>query len=147
MTGTDLVTWPTGEVVDTATIHRHVESLRAVCAVVEITDSTILTPDRVIHELVVASRAGAHHLIVTTVAAQLKRAAARALQDRKDDLTREGVSAVEVRIRTRAEKKAYDEAVEAAEAARRAGNLLSDHTARLQSIGKRVDAMYAAGGA
>lgn len=143
----EVVTWPDGEVVDAETILRHVEAVRAVCAITEISDSTIVTPDRIVTELVRASQAAAHHLVVTTVAARLKRAAARALQDRRDDLTAAGVTALQVRAQTRDEKRAYDEAVEAAEAARRAGNLLGDHTSRLQSIGKRVDAMYQQGGA
>ncbi|MFT4281219.1 hypothetical protein [Microbacterium sp.] len=147
MTDLDVVTWPNGVVVDAATVLREVDAVRAVCAIAWIDDSTILTPDQVAAELVQASQAAARHLVVTTVAARLKRATSRALQDKRDDLTARGVSPLEVRRQTRDEKRAYDEAAEAAEAARRAGNLLSDHTSRLQSIGNRVDVTYRVGGA
>ncbi len=56
--------------------------------------------------------------------------------------TRSGSARARVTLATREERRMYDAAVVAYEEARRVGNLLKEHSMRLQSIGKLVSLTY-----
>lgn len=142
--------WPTGEVVDFDSIEAYAEEARNVAHPLD--ERSIRTPDWVIEQLADVSRWAARMVLIIENAETLKRLASSDLADAKADAV---IAAAEfplrerasrVRIATREQHRTYDRAVIAFEKARRVGNLLSDYTSRLQSIGKQVEITYRHGG-
>lgn len=142
-------TWPDGTTVDLESIERFTEEARTVAHPLD--ESTIRTPEWVVQSLLAVSVWHARMPIVSEAAETLKRDAARALSDAKDQALidvagyPERERGARVRLATRAEREAYDRAVVAFEKARRVGNLLVDYTSRLQTIAKHVELGYRIG--
>lgn len=144
-----VTTWPDGTVVDFDSIERFTEEARAVAHPLD--TSTVRTPEWVVQSLLEVSIWHARMPLVTAAAEEMKKKAARELQDAKDDavLSTAGFPVREqgsrVRIATREQRKAYDRAMVAFEKSRRVGNLLSDYTSRLQTMAKHVELTYRIG--
>lgn len=140
------LTWPNGEVVDVASIEAYTEDARLIAHPLD--DSTIRTPDWVIHELAEVSRWAARMVKVIEMAEALKRETksefdekrAQAVIDAAEFPARE--QSARVLLAVREERHAYDRAAVAFEKARRVGNLLVSHSGRVQSIGKQVELTY-----
>jgi hypothetical protein len=140
------LTWPNGELVDVESIEGYTEDARLVAHPLD--DRTIRTPDWVIHELAEVSRWAARMVKVIAMAEALKRETkaeldekrAQAVLDVAEYPTRE--HAARVTLAVVEERLAYDRASVAFEKARRVGNLLADHSGRVQSIGKQVELTY-----
>jgi len=145
----DTLTWPNGELVDVASIEGYAEDARLIAHPLD--DSTIRTPDWVIHELAEVSRWAARMVKVIEMAEALKREAKADLDEKRAQAvidvagfpTREQSSRVV--LATTEERRAYDRASVAFEKARRVGNLLVSHSGRVQSIGKQVELTYRSG--
>ena len=135
--------WPTGELVDVASIEAYAEDARIVATPLE--DNTIRTPDWVIGELAAVSRHASRMVLVILNAETFKRRAATKLERARAKARWENrnrpPSQISARVvmATEAEKDEYDAAVAAFEYSRRVGNLLKDYTGRVQSIGKQVE--------
>lgn len=144
-----VTTWPDGTVVDFESIERFTEEARAVAHPLD--TSTVRTPEWVVQSLLEVSIWHARMPLVTAAAEELKKKAARELQDAKDDavLATADRPAREqgprVRIATREQRKEYDRAMVAFEKSRRVGNLLADYTSRLQTMAKHVELTYRIG--
>lgn len=144
------VTWPDGTVVDFETIDHWTSEASGVAHPLD--NNQIRTPDWVIDNLAEVSRWAERMVTVIATAEEFKRKAsadladarAQAVLDMAEHPTREQAS--RVRLATVEQRKTYDRAVVAFEKARRVGNLLSDYTSRLQSIGKQVEITYRHGG-
>lgn len=143
---TDLV-WPNGEFVDVESIEGYAEDARIVAAS-PVEDGVVRTPDWVISELANVSQHAARMVLVIHQAEAFKRRAATRLERARanarvdlDHLTGAKLTA-RVVLAVVDEKAAYDDAVVAFEYARRIGNLLSDYTGRVQSMGKQVELTY-----
>lgn len=142
--------WPNGEVVDVESIEAYAEEARNVAHPLD--DRSIRTPDWVIEALADVSRWAARMVLIIENAETLKRLRSSDLAEAKANAvietakypTREQAS--RVRLATIEQHRAYDRAVVAYEKARRVGNLLSDYTGRVQSIGKQVELTYRHGG-
>lgn len=143
--------WPTGEPVDIESIEGYTQDARA--AVHPLDDSTILTPDELVRQLAEVSRWASR---MTTViknaeahkrlsAAEKDEARARAVLEVGQYPAREQSARISLAIT--AERRTYDAAVVAFEEARRVGNMLSDHSSRLQSMAKLVRLTYEQDGA
>ncbi|GAA4762360.1 hypothetical protein [Microbacterium gilvum] len=148
-TDDELLVWPNGELVDVASIEAYAEEARVVASH-SLDDGTIRTPDWVIGELAKVSKVASKMVVVILRAEEHKRAAATRLERAK---ARKRVrvahlpaaqQTAQIVLATQEEKDAYDDAVTAFEYARRIGNLLSDYTGRVQSIGKQVELTYRA---
>lgn len=150
MSGQEVMTWPNGEVVDVDSIEAYAEEARMVAHPLD--ENSIRTPDWVIASLADVSRWAARMVLIIENAETLKRLAsaeladarAQAVLDTAEFPAREQSS--RVRLATVEQRQAYDRAVVAFEKARRVGNLLSDYTGRVQSIGKQVELTYRHGG-
>lgn len=138
--------WPTGEPVDIESIEGYTQDARA--AVHPLDDSSILTPDELVRQLAEVSRWASR---MTTViknaeahkrlsAAEKDEARARAVLEVGEYPAREQSARISLAIAT--ERRTYDAAVVAFEEARRVGNMLSDHSSRLQSMAKLVRLTY-----
>ncbi|WP_323985925.1 hypothetical protein [Microbacterium plantarum] len=138
--------WPNGEMVTVESVEGYTEDARVVAHPLD--DAQILTPDWVISQLTDVSRWAARMPKLTAKAEALKK-------DRKRELDAKRAQAVldvakypvrehsaRVTLAIAEERRAYDRAAVAFEEARRVGNLLSDYTSRLQSIGKQVELVY-----
>lgn len=143
----EVLTWPNGELVDAASIEAFADEARLVAAA-RIEDDEIRTPDWVISELAKVSRHAALMVTVIMNAETLKRQAATRLA-RAKAAARVKYSRLpgpqqtaRIVLDTVDEQDAYDVAVAAFEYARRIGNLLSDYTSRVQTIGKQVELTY-----
>lgn len=143
--------WPTGEPVDVASIEGYTQDARA--AVHPLDESSILTPDELVRQLAEVARwasrmttviknAEAHKRLA---AAERDEARAQAVLDVAGNPVREHSARVTLAIAE--QRRIYDAAVVAFEEARRVGNLLSDHSSRLQSMAKLVRVTYEQGGA
>lgn len=138
--------WPNGEIVDVESVEAYAEEARMIAHPLD--DKSIRTPDWVIDSLADVSRWAARMVVVVENAEALKRlrstdlaeAKARATLDAAQYPTREQASRVALAVIE--ERRAYDRAVVAFEKARRVGNLLSDYTSRLQTIGKQVEITF-----
>lgn len=147
----EVLTWPTGEVVDVESVEAYTEDARRVAHPLD--DGSIRTPDWVIEALADVSRWAARMVLVIENAEALKRdasaeladARAQAVLDTAEFPAREQSS--RVRLATVEQRKAYDRAVVAFEKARRVGNLLSDYSSRVQSIKNMVELTYRHGSA
>lgn len=143
----ELLTWPNGEVVDAESIEAYADEARVVASA-RIDDGEIRTPDWVISELATVSRQAAVMVEVIANAERYKRQAstrlARAKATARVKYSRLVPTQQTARIvlDTVEEQDAYDVAVAAFEYARRIGNLLSDYTSRVQSIGKQIELTY-----
>lgn len=148
----EILTWPNGEVVDTASIEAYAEDARRV-ADTSLGDEALRTPDWVIDELALVSTHAARMLVVILNAETHKRRCATRLERAKAHVRWENRAlpaaqiASRVVLDTKAEKDEYDVAVAAFEFARRVGNLLKDYTSRVQTIGKQVEITYRHGSA
>ncbi|GAA3948169.1 hypothetical protein [Microbacterium soli] len=144
------MTWPNGEVVDVESIEAYAEEARLVAHPLD--DGTIRTPDWVIASLADVSRWASRMVLIIENAETLKRQASADLADARAQAVLDAAGfpvreqASRVRLATMEQRKAYDRAVVAFEKARRVGNLLSDYTGRVQSIGKQVELTYRHGG-
>lgn len=146
----DVLIWEDGTLIDVETLEAFTEEARLVAHPLD--GSTIRTPDSLIRDLDDASRWAARMVAIIATAEELKRQASGDLGDAKAQAVidmagfpvREQPS--RVRLATVEQRKAYDRAVVAFEKARRVGNLLSDFTSRLQTIGKQVEITYRHGG-
>lgn len=138
--------WPTGEPVDIESIEGYTQDARA--AVHPLDDSSILTPDELVRQLADVSRWASR---MTTViknaeahkrlsAAEKDEARARAVLEVGQYPAREQSARISLAIAP--ERRTYDAAVVAFEEARRVGNMLSDHSSRLQSMAKLVRLTY-----
>lgn len=142
----DLV-WPNGEIVDVESIEGYAEEARVV-ATSPLEDGVIRTPDWVMGELANVSRHAARMVLVIHQAEALKRRAGTDLERARAKARVEHADLPPTQQTARIvlavveEKRAYDDAVVAFEYARRIGNLLSDYTGRVQSIGKQVELTY-----
>jgi hypothetical protein len=144
------MTWPNGEVVDVDSIEAYAEEARMVAHPLD--ENSIRTPDWVIASLADVSRWAARMVLIIENAEALKRfassdlaeAKARAVIEAAEFPAREQSSRVTLAVVE--QRRAYDRAVVAFEKARRVGNLLSDYTGRVQSIGKQVELTYRHGG-
>ncbi|WP_374978134.1 hypothetical protein ACEYYH_10660 [Microbacterium trichothecenolyticum] len=143
----EVATWPNGEVVDAASVEAFAEESRLVAAAL-FEDDQIRTPDWVITELALVSRHASRMVKVIMNAETLKRQAATKLarakaQARLDHAKLPSTQqTAQIVLATVEEQDEYDVAVAAFEYARRIGNLLSDYTGRVQSIGKQVELTY-----
>lgn len=143
--------WPTGEPVDVDSIEGYTQDARA--AVHPLDESTILTPDELVRQLAEVSRWASRMTTVIKNAEAHKRlcsaerdeARAQAVIDVAVHPARE--HAARVTLAVAEERRRYDAAVVAFEEARRVGNLLSDHSSRLQSMAKLVRLTYEQDGA
>ena len=141
--------WPNGEVVDVESIEGYAEDARVV-AMAATEDGVIRTPDWVMEELANVSRHAARMVVVIHQAEAFKRRAATELERARAAARVEHSGLPQTQQTARIalavidEKRAYDDAVVAFEYARRIGNLLSDYTGRVQSIGKQVELTYRA---
>ncbi len=145
----EVLVWPTGDIVDIESIEGYTADARAVAHPLD--ENTILTPDEIVRQLAEVSKWAAR---MTTViknaeahkrlsAAERDEARAQAVLDVAKFPAREHSARITLAIKE--ERRRYDAAVVAFEEARRVGNLLSDHTGRLQSIGKLVGLTYQGG--
>lgn len=138
----DVLVWEDGTLIDADSLDMFTEEARLFAHPADSTE--IRTPEWVIDTLADASRWAARMVAIIATAEEIKRNASADLADARAQAVidmagypvREQPS--RVRIATVSERKAYDRAVVAFEKARRVGNLLSDYTTRLQSIGKQV---------
>ncbi|MFF2631993.1 hypothetical protein ACFVR6_03830 [Microbacterium sp. NPDC058021] len=143
----DLLTWPNGELVDVESIEGYAEDARIV-ATSPLEDGVIRTPDWVMGELANVSRHAARMVLVIHQAEAFKRRAATELERARARARVEHAGmppaqqTARIVLAVLEEKRAYDDAVVAFEYARRIGNLLSDYTGRVQSIGKQVELVY-----
>lgn len=143
----DALTWPNGEVVDVESIEGYAEDARIV-ATSPLEDGVIRTPDWVMGELANVSRHAARMVLVIHQAEAFKRRAATVLERARAQARVDHAELPPAQQTARIvlavveEKRAYDDAVVAFEYARRIGNLLSDYTGRVQSIGKQVELVY-----
>lgn len=141
-----VLVWPTGEPVDVESVEAYAEEARQVAHPLD--DGSIRTPEWVVEALADVSRWAARMVLVIENAETLKRLASAELADARAQAvldvgefpTREQSS--RVRLATTKQRESYDRAVVAFEKARRVGNLLSDYTGRVQSIGKQVELTY-----
>lgn len=139
--------WPTGEPVDVDSIEGYAEDARVV-AMAPLEDGVIRTPDWVMDELADVSRQAGRMVFVIHQAEALKRRAgtelerARAVARVKYSTLPATQQTAKIALDVLDQKRAYDDAVVAFEYARRIGNLLSDYTGRVQSIGKQVELVY-----
>lgn len=146
----DVLVWEDGTLIDVDTIEAFTEEARLVAHPLD--GSTIRTPDSLIRDLDDASRWAARMVAIIATAEELKRQASGELGDAKAQAVIDMASypvreqPSRVRLATVEQRKAYDRAVVAFEKARRVGNLLSDFTSRLQTIGKQVEITYRHGG-
>lgn len=146
----DVLVWEDGSLIDVDTLEAFTEEARLVAHPLD--GTTIRTPDSLIRDLDDASRWAARMVAIIATAEELKRQASGDLGDAKAQavLDMAGFPVREqpsrVRLATVKQRKAYDRAVVAFEKARRVGNLLSDFTSRLQTIGKQVEITYRHGG-
>lgn len=146
----DVLVWEDGSLIDVDTLEAFTEEARLVAHPLD--SKSIRTPDSVIHDLDDASRWAARMVAIIATAEELKRQASGELGDAKAQAVidmagypvREQPS--RVRLATVEQRKAYDRAVVAFEKARRVGNLLSDFTSRLQTIGRQVELTFRIGG-
>ena len=146
----DVLVWEDGTLIDVETLDAFAEEARMVAHPLD--GSGIRTPDSVIRDLDEASRWAARMVAIIATAEEIKRqksgeyqdARAQAVIDTASYPAREQPS--RVRLAKVAERQAYDRAVVVFEKARRVGNLLSDYTSRMQTIGKQVLATYQHGG-
>ena len=146
----DVLVWEDGTIIDVDSLDAYTEEARLIAHPLD--SASIRTPDWVIDALNDASRWAARMVAIIATAEEIKRqksaeladARAQAVIDTAGFPTREQAS--RVRLRTVKEREAYDRAVVAFEKARRVGNLLSDYTSRLQSIGKQIEITYRNGG-
>lgn len=138
--------WPNGEVVTVESIEGYTEDARIVAHPLD--DAAIRTPDWVIVQLADVSRWAARMPKLTAMAEALKKERKRELDEKRaqavldvaEHPTREHTARVTLAVVE--ERRAYDRAAVAFEEARRVGNLLSDYTSRLQTIGKQVELTY-----
>lgn len=145
-TALELPTWPNGEVVTVESIEGYAEDARLIAHPLD--DDTIQTPDWVVGQLADASRWATRMVKVIEMAETLKRLTKLELDEARAQATldvagyplREQSS--RVMLATVEQRKAYERAAVAYEKARRVGNLLKDHTGRVQSIGKQVELTY-----
>lgn len=146
----DVLVWEDGTLIDVDTLDAFAEEARMVAHPLD--GSGIRTPDSVIRDLDDASRWASRMVAIIATAEEIKRqksgdyqdARAQAVLDTAGFPVREQPS--RVRLATVDARKEYDRAVVVFEKARRVGNLLSDYTTRLQSIGKQVEVTYRHGG-
>ncbi|MFK4760332.1 hypothetical protein ACI3KS_05290 [Microbacterium sp. ZW T5_45] len=142
----DVLVWDDGTLIDVETLEAFTEEARLIAHPLD--GSMIRTPDSVIRDLDDASRWAARMVAIIATAEEIKRKASGEFGDAKATavLAMAGYPVREqpsrVRLATVAEREAYDRAVVVFEKARRVGNLLSDFTTRLQSIGKQVELTY-----
>ncbi len=143
----ELLTWPTGDLVDAASIEAYADEARVVASAV-LEDDVVRTPDWVITELQRVSRYASQMVLVIMNAETLKRRAAARLARAKAAARVKysklpaAQQTARIVLDTVAEQDEYDVAVAAFEYSRRIGNLLSDYTSRVQSIGKQVELTY-----
>lgn len=143
----EILTWPNGELVDVASIEGYAEDARVV-AMSPLDDGVVRTPDWVMGELAAVSRHAARMVHVIHQAEALKRRAATDLERARAEarVKYSGLpgsqQTAQIVLAVVEQKQAYDDAVVAFEYARRIGNLLSDYTGRVQSIGKQVELTY-----
>ncbi len=140
------LTWPTGEPVDIESIEGYTSDARSVAHPLDTND--VLTPDEVVRQLNEVSR-WAERMVVVIKKAQAHMRLCSAERDEARaqaviDVARfpERERSARVVLATKDERRMYDAAVVAYEEARRVGNLLKDHSMRLQSIGKLVGLTY-----
>lgn len=146
----DVLVWEDGTLIDVDTLDAYAEEARVFAHPADSTE--IRTPEWVIDTLADASRWASRMVAIIATAEEIKREKAGAYQDARAAAvletakypTREQAS--RVRLATVTERKEYERAAVAFEKARRVGNLLSDYTTRLQSIGKQVLVTYQHGG-
>ncbi|WP_295103156.1 hypothetical protein [uncultured Microbacterium sp.] len=146
----DVLVWEDGTLIDADSLDAYTEEARMIAHPLD--SASIRTPDWVIDALNDASRWAARMVAIIATAEEIKRqksgeyqdARAQAVIDTAGYPAREQAS--RVRIATVAQRQEYDRAVVAFEKARRVGNLLSDYTSRLQSIGKQIEITYRHGG-
>lgn len=144
------LTWPTGEPVDIESIEGYTSDARSVAHPLDTHE--LLTPDEVVRQLNEVSRWAERMVVVIKKAqahmrlcsAERDEARAQAVLDVAAHPARE--HSARVTLATKEERRMYDAAVVAYEEARRVGNLLRDHSMRLQSIGKLVGLTYQNGG-
>lgn len=143
----ELLTWPNGEQVDAASIEAYADEARVVASA-RIEADEIRTPDWVISELAKVSQHAALMVEVIMRAETLKRQASKRLARAKAEARVKYARLVPTQqtarivLDTIEEQDEYDVAVAAFEYARRIGNLLSDYTSRVQTIGKQVELTY-----
>lgn len=151
----DVIVWPNGEVVTPESVEAYADAARNVATPPRLRDGQIRTPDWAIGQLITVSEEAARMVLVILRAEELKREAGTALARVKAsarlaafDSREPGVvqSARVVQASVEAQE-AYDRAVIAFEYARRVGNLLKDHTSRLQTIKNLIGMTYDGGGA
>jgi hypothetical protein len=146
MSENELPSWPNGEVVTVESLEGYAEDARLIAHPLD--DDTIRTPDWVVAELAEASRWASRMVKVIEMAEALKRVAKLELDEARAQATldvaeypaREQPS--RVMLATVEQRRAYEKAAVAYEKARRVGNLLKDHTGRVQSIGRQVELTY-----
>lgn len=145
----EVLAWPNGELVDVASIEAYAEDARRV-AESPLDDGQIVTPDMVVSELGRVSVHASRLVKVIHLAEAHKRRASTRLNRAKAEarITHGSLPASQQTARivldVAALQDEYDDAVTAFEYARRIGNLLSDYTGRVQSIGKQVELMWRA---
>ncbi|MDF2916596.1 MAG: hypothetical protein K0S70_813 [Microbacterium sp.] len=147
----EALVWPTGEPVTVESIEGYTQDARSVAHPLDTRD--VLTPDEVIRQLNEVSRWAERMVTVIKMAqahmrlcsAERDEARAQAVLDVASHPARE--HSARVTLATKNERRLYDAAVVAYEEARRAGNLLKEHSMRLQSIAKLVGLTYQQGGA
>ncbi len=148
-----LLAWPGGEPVDIDSIEGYTADARASvrAAAHPLDEGKVLAPDDVAHQLIEVSKWAERMVVVIRMAEAHKRmcavekdeARAQAVLDVATFPAREHSARVTLTVME--ERRRYDAAVVAFEEARRVGNLLSDHTSRLQSIGKLIGVTYQGG--
>jgi hypothetical protein len=147
----ELLVWPNGETVDVASIEGYADEARVLASALD-DDNVIRTPDWVISELRAVSQQAARMVLVILNAEKLKRQASKALARAKANARvryaalPDAQQTARIVLATVEEQDAYDVALAAFEYARRMGNLLSDYTGRVQTIGKQVELTYTGAG-
>lgn len=140
----ETLVWPGGALVDVESIEGYADEARVLASSV-LEDGEIRTPDWCIAELAAVSTMAARMTLVILKAEAFKRQAgsrlarAKATARLKYSKLPPTLQTAHIVLDVAALQDEYDVAVAAFEYARRMGNLLSDYTSRVQTIGKQIE--------
>jgi hypothetical protein len=147
----ELLFWPNGDLVDVESIQGYADEARLLASSA-LEDGEIRTPDWCVGELAAVSGMAARMTLVILKAEALKRqvatrlARAKATARLKYSNLPPTLQTAHIVLDTADLQDEYDVAVTAFEYARRMGNLLSDYTSRVQTMGKQIELTWVAPG-